>query len=68
MRSAAGQAQPRVPLPRRRRSAASAYCSVSSLSKTELEALARQRIRDALTPRGRLFIDGGDPLREIRLR
>ena len=34
----------------------------------ELEARARQRIADALTPHGRLFIDGGDPLREIRLR
>ena len=34
----------------------------------ELEALARRRIADALTPHGRLFIDGGDPLREIRLR
>jgi SAM-dependent methyltransferase len=33
----------------------------------ELEQRARRRIRDALTPRGRLFIDGGDPLREITL-
>lgn len=30
--------------------------------------LARQRIAAALTPSGRLFIDGGDPLREVRLR
>jgi protein-L-isoaspartate O-methyltransferase len=29
---------------------------------------ARQRIMAALTPSGRLFIDGGDPLREIDLR
>lgn len=33
----------------------------------ELTAIALQRIADALTPEGRLFIDGGDPLREIRL-
>jgi SAM-dependent methyltransferase len=34
----------------------------------ELEHLARRRIRDALAPHGHLFIDGGDPLREIPLR
>jgi cyclopropane fatty-acyl-phospholipid synthase-like methyltransferase len=34
----------------------------------ELETLARRRIRDAMAPHGRLFIDGGDPLREIPLR
>jgi SAM-dependent methyltransferase len=28
---------------------------------------ARQRIRAALTPDGRLYIDGGDPLREVDL-
>jgi SAM-dependent methyltransferase len=28
---------------------------------------ARQRITAALTPAGRLFIDGGDPLREVDL-
>ncbi|MBX9400216.1 methyltransferase domain-containing protein [Lysobacter sp. BMK333-48F3] len=28
---------------------------------------ALARIRAALTPRGRLFVDGGNPLREIRL-
>lgn len=28
---------------------------------------ARRRIAAALTPAGRLFIDGGDPLREVRL-
>lgn len=28
---------------------------------------AKRRIAAALTPRGRLFIDGGDPLREIPL-
>jgi cyclopropane fatty-acyl-phospholipid synthase-like methyltransferase len=28
---------------------------------------ARERIAAALTPRGRLFIDGGDPLREVSL-
>jgi SAM-dependent methyltransferase len=33
----------------------------------ELEQRARRRIRDALTPDGRLFIDGGNPLREITL-
>jgi SAM-dependent methyltransferase len=33
----------------------------------ELEQRARRRIRDALAPHGRLFIDGGDPLREIPL-
>jgi SAM-dependent methyltransferase len=33
----------------------------------ELEERARRRIRDALAPQGRLFIDGGDPLREIPL-
>ena len=32
-----------------------------------LEARARRRIAAALRPRGRLFIDGGDPLREIPL-
>lgn len=31
------------------------------------EARAKRRIAAALTPRGRLFIDGGDPLREIPL-
>lgn len=30
-------------------------------------AIARQRIAAALTPDGRLFIDGGNPLREIEL-
>lgn len=30
-------------------------------------AIALQRIAAALTPRGRLLIDGGDPLRELRL-
>ena len=34
----------------------------------ELERRARQRIRDAMTPDGRLYIDGGDPLREMPLR
>lgn len=29
--------------------------------------LARQRIAAALTPAGRLFIDGGDPLRVVDL-
>jgi protein-L-isoaspartate O-methyltransferase len=29
--------------------------------------VARQRITAALTPSGRLFIDGGDPLREVEL-
>jgi len=33
----------------------------------ELEARAIQRIRSALTLEGRLFIDGGSPLREIQL-
>lgn len=33
----------------------------------ELEKVARRRIREALAPHGRLFIDGGDPLREITL-
>ncbi|HEY0735229.1 MAG TPA: class I SAM-dependent methyltransferase [Herpetosiphonaceae bacterium] len=33
----------------------------------ELEQRALQRIAAALTPDGRLFIDGGDPLREILL-
>ena len=33
----------------------------------EREAEARRRIAAALTADGRLFIDGGDPLREIRL-
>lgn len=33
----------------------------------DLEARAIGRIRSALTPGGRLFIDGGDPLREIDL-
>ena len=31
------------------------------------EARARRRIAAALRPHGRLFIDGGHPLREIRL-
>jgi hypothetical protein len=30
--------------------------------------IARQRIADALTPQGRLFIDGGGPLRDLRPR
>jgi SAM-dependent methyltransferase len=33
----------------------------------ELEARAKRRIATALRRNGRLFIDGGDPLREIRL-
>lgn len=33
----------------------------------ELEARALQRIGAALTPTGRLFIDGGSPVREIAL-
>lgn len=33
----------------------------------ELEARALQRIGAALAPQGRVFIDGGDPLREITL-
>jgi hypothetical protein len=28
---------------------------------------ARQRIAGALTPTGQLFIDGGDPLRSVKL-
>jgi SAM-dependent methyltransferase len=32
-----------------------------------VERQARARIAAALTPRGRLFIDGGDPLREVSL-
>ena len=31
-------------------------------------AVARARIRAALVPNGRLFIDGGSPLREVDLR
>ena len=31
----------------------------------ELERLALRRLRDALAPHGRLYIDGGNPLREI---
>lgn len=34
----------------------------------EAGEIARQRIAAALTPDGRLFVDGGDPLREIPLR
>jgi cyclopropane fatty-acyl-phospholipid synthase-like methyltransferase len=34
----------------------------------ELEAEAHRRIAAALTTKGRLYIDGGDPLREVRLR
>jgi cyclopropane fatty-acyl-phospholipid synthase-like methyltransferase len=33
----------------------------------EVEAKALRQIASALTPKGRLFIDGGKPLREIRL-
>ena len=33
----------------------------------EAGRLALQRIREALVPGGRLFVDGGDPLREIAL-
>ena len=33
----------------------------------EAGAVAKQRIAVALTPTGRLFIDGGDPLREVDL-
>jgi hypothetical protein len=31
------------------------------------EAQAKRRIAAALVPRGRLFIDGGDPLLEVLL-
>jgi SAM-dependent methyltransferase len=34
----------------------------------EVEKEARRRIAAALTSSGRFFIDGGDPLREIRIR
>ncbi|WP_029076851.1 SAM-dependent methyltransferase [Kaistia adipata] len=34
----------------------------------ELERQALERLRAALTPAGRFFIDGGEPLREISLR
>jgi cyclopropane fatty-acyl-phospholipid synthase-like methyltransferase len=34
----------------------------------EIEKEAHRRIAAALTPKGRLFVDGGDPLREIRIR
>jgi len=41
------------------------------LAATEAEhvvgALDRLRTTDALTPTGRLFIDGGDPTRELLL-
>jgi cyclopropane fatty-acyl-phospholipid synthase-like methyltransferase len=33
----------------------------------DLEQQALHRIASALTPRGRFFIDGGDPLREVRV-
>ncbi len=33
----------------------------------DLESRALRRIAAALVPRGRLFIDGGDPLRELTL-
>jgi SAM-dependent methyltransferase len=33
-----------------------------------LETLAHGRLAKVLTPRGKLFIDGGNPLREVRLR
>ena len=33
----------------------------------ELERRALQRLAQALTPDGKLFIDGGDPLREVEL-
>jgi protein-L-isoaspartate O-methyltransferase len=33
----------------------------------EAGAIAKRRIAAALTPNGRLFIDGGNPLREIEL-
>ncbi|WP_350279002.1 methyltransferase domain-containing protein [Kribbella sp. HUAS MG21] len=33
----------------------------------ELEVLAKERIAAALVPGGKLFIDGGNPLREIQL-
>ena len=32
-----------------------------------LEKLALRRIAEALTPKGKLFIDGGQPLKEIPL-
>lgn len=32
-----------------------------------LETLAHEQLATALRPGGRLFIDGGDPLREVRL-
>jgi cyclopropane fatty-acyl-phospholipid synthase-like methyltransferase len=33
-----------------------------------IESLAKRQIRAALIPSGRLFVDGGNPLREIALR
>ena len=33
-----------------------------------LENRSLRRIAEALTPRGQLYIDGGDPLRTVRLR
>lgn len=33
----------------------------------DMEAMALERIAAALTPKGRLFVDGGNPLREISL-
>ncbi|WP_114906946.1 SAM-dependent methyltransferase [Ornithinimicrobium murale] len=33
----------------------------------EAGSIARQRIRAALVPGGPLFVDGGDPLRQVRL-
>ena len=33
----------------------------------EIEQRARQRIAAALTPDGRLLVDGGDPLKEVKL-
>jgi hypothetical protein len=34
----------------------------------ELQTRAHQRIARALVPHGRLFLDGGNPLREVVLR
>jgi hypothetical protein len=33
----------------------------------ELEVIAKQRIAAALVPGGKLFIDGGSPMREVEL-
>ncbi|GAA4880761.1 SAM-dependent methyltransferase [Serinicoccus chungangensis] len=43
-------------------------CRVGVLDGRHPGVVARRRVAAVLTPGGRLFVDGGDPLREVDLR